>query len=273
MPQYRVSLSFAQLPDVALNDFADANNEATEGSSSMIFGRYLSIVVTALLMVAPTSLLATNPVEVSDGTNDLFSAITFQSGPNNAGAGQPVASVFYGDFIDITQASVSLDGDIYTFALSVVGQVLPANPEFPGHPSTPVQSIDYFWRIIDCTSGSCVRLGSIAVHWRNKVVTADLEVLVGGSCPGPELGPECRTPEFAMLPLSFAVDGSGHSLSVTISQSDLADFVAQSPFGSHPTHWRALTRAFIDPTLPIVSSGGVSVNDAAPNAGPPAPLP
>ncbi len=226
------------------------------------------LLVLVLVASTPGLSFANGTVQVFDGTNDELVAITNQAAPNVEEAPGPPISLYYVDYIDLTEASVSLSGGSYTFELTTLGNVAPASPSFPQLPGHPVQEVRYRWRIFQCLF-PCFPLGAVVVEWIDGAWSAFMEVYVSIDCPGNPAGPDCRALDAPRTALSFARDSSGKSLSVAVSQTDFSNFMSQSLFGTTPVRWKAQASVFLNAPLPGVSSGPITVFDFAPDSGRP----
>lgn len=174
---------------------------------------------------------AASIVSVTDPTGDLFQA-----------NGHPTQPRFYAPVVDLTEASVSLEDGTNTFEITAVGDVLvPA--AFAGS-ARPIRTVFYGWHLFDIQGRF---IGGVFVVWQNGTISA--LVLKAGPCVGIfSLGNPCD----AMTLASPGVAGSGHSLSVDVSATDLASFL-----GTEAATWRAGASALSDVDPPGVGVDSV----------------
>lgn len=182
--------------------------------------KHLILTLSLMLLVMLPSTYASGTNSIGDETHDFCIAphsSVWKKGLPCVEAPQKL----YGEFMDIIEASATLDEEgTYTFEMTVLGQVLPASPEFPSLPNKPIGKLVYQWTLRDASG---TQLGRVIVRWVDGVTTAYVKRYVDN---------------FNSPPMGYQVDSSGHSLSVEVSQSYLFDFL-----GSAPTRWSCQTIA------------------------------
>jgi hypothetical protein len=185
----------------------------------VLLGIFLFVLV-LLLFSSFQVAYADGIVSVTDPTHDLLMSASWHK----------ARPQFYLDFIDVTEASVSLQNGVYTFEVTVVGQALPDNPAFTSKIGAPIARVHYRWVLWD-SSGN--KLGFMQVRLYEGVKSAAVYKRLCESRYG------CGTG------LPFTISSDGHTLSVAISQSDLVTY-----YGSQPVKWRLIAFAAFEGDTP-----------------------
>jgi hypothetical protein len=187
---------------------------------------------------------ADDTASVTDSTDDLKIGASWHNAPPQ----------FYLDFVDITEASVSLQNDEYTFTVTVVGQVLPLNPDFTSKIGAPIGRVHYHWALWD-SSGN--RLGAIYVIWYDGLIWAAAHKAL------------CESPYGCDNEggLQINISQDGQTLWVKMSQSELVDF-----YGTQPVKWKHFVNASFETDVLKQLKSCDGLWDYAPD-GPPIDLP
>jgi len=214
-----------------------------------------AVVLLGVLVANLPLAYAANPEVVDDLQYDL----------RNSG-GRPAPSQFYLDFIDIAQASATLEDDIYTFKMTLWGtpdgwlenEWVPAFTSSP----VPIERVRYQWVFVDSDLNT---VGAIRITFRVDLggdIRVNAMVCVP---PVPDLpdqsmadcGPESYI--IALDPDSLVVDQDANSISLTISEDDF-DSLFQNA-----VYWRAVARVW------LTTMGVAMINDGIPRQPLPAP--
>lgn len=179
--------------------------------------------------------------------------------------GRPAPSQFYLDFIDIAQASATLEDDIYTFKMTLWGtpdgwlenEWVPAFTSSP----VPIERVRYQWVFVDSDLNT---VGAIRITFRVDLGVVRVNAMV---CvpPVPDLpdqsmadcGPESYI--IALDPDSLVVDQDANSISLTISEKDFGSLFPNA------VYWRAVARVW------LTTMGVAMINDGIPRQPLPAP--
>ncbi len=203
-----------------------------------------------LLLTSIQSVLADGTVSVSDPTGDLL-----------VQGEQAAPSQYYLSFIDVVEAHVTLSSGTYTFELTVASTpsdwlTSTWNPRFASPlDQIRITRVSYRWRIFE-SSGSTH--GVLRVVWRgDQGGTVDAGIAV---CPPAAAGEACLDGGVGLqilhpLSLAFSFNQAANSVSLTISQSDLASIF---PAG---TQWRSITNLIYGSQIAVA---GNVITDPAP---------